>query len=55
LEFALRFSGGIVKGERSELLTHIATTEKAIYRAWDEKLTAFLELEGLIPSRSFSF
>jgi hypothetical protein len=44
-----------VKGERSGLLTHIATTEKAIIVRGDEKLTAFLEFEAVIPSRSFSF
>ena len=36
----------IPTGERSGLLTHIATTESGFVVRADEKLTAFLELES---------
>ncbi len=41
-------------GEQFGLLTHTAATESGSLRA-DEKLTAFVEFESAIPSRSFSF
>jgi hypothetical protein len=38
----------MLKGERSGLLTHIATTESVSSVRADEKLTAFIELERAI-------
>jgi hypothetical protein len=38
----------IPAGEQSGLQTHIATTESVCVVQADEKLTAFLELEGAI-------
>jgi hypothetical protein len=38
----------ILRGERSELLTHILATEKRFVVRADEILTAFMELEAAI-------